>query len=154
MISQACVKLIVDTCYEGFGYVSPMKGVRDRQQLLVMVTQALTDPKLDLAPIFTEEVLSGENGEGEVVQPPERSFGAKHWMYFIPLGLIVMNTITQAMNMPEEQATGQSASLAHPTAAMQRASNAAVLFGLEETKLKPKVAISCLAVSIWHCLYG
>ncbi|GLU24631.1 hypothetical protein SLE2022_405410 [Rubroshorea leprosula] len=53
------------------------------------------------APIFTKEVLGGENGEGEVVQPPKRCFWAKYWMYLIPLGLI-------------------------PAAAMQRASNAAV----------------------------
>ncbi|PPS20048.1 hypothetical protein GOBAR_AA00523 [Gossypium barbadense] len=58
------------------------------------------------APVFTEEILGGENAEGEVVQPAERSFWAKYWMYLIPLGLIVMNAITQAMNMPEEQATG------------------------------------------------
>ncbi|GLT31862.1 hypothetical protein SLA2020_065680 [Shorea laevis] len=78
------------------------------------------------ASIFTEEVLGGENGEGEVVQPPGRSFWAKYWMYLIPLGFIVMNAITQAMNMPEEQATGQSASQAQPAATMQHASNAAV----------------------------
>lgn len=29
-------------------------------------------------------------------------------MYLIPLGLIVMNAITQAMNLPEEQAAGQA----------------------------------------------
>ncbi|GLT31887.1 hypothetical protein SLA2020_065880 [Shorea laevis] len=62
------------------------------------------------APIFIKEIMGGENGEGEVVQPPERSFWAKYWMSLIPLGLIVMNAITQAMNMPEEQATVQSAS--------------------------------------------
>ncbi|GKV02465.1 hypothetical protein SLEP1_g14900 [Rubroshorea leprosula] len=78
------------------------------------------------APIFTEEVLGGANGKGEVVQPPERSFWAKYWMYLIPLGLIVMNAITQAMNMPEEQATSQLASQAQPAAAMQRVSNAVV----------------------------
>ncbi|GKV49332.1 hypothetical protein SLEP1_g56087 [Rubroshorea leprosula] len=33
---------------------------------------------MDKAPIFIEEVLGGENGEGEVVQPPERSFRAKY----------------------------------------------------------------------------
>ncbi|XP_028054401.1 ER membrane protein complex subunit 10-like isoform X1 [Camellia sinensis] len=60
---------------------------------------------------FVDEILGGETGEGEVVKPPERSFWAKYWMYLIPLGIIVMNAITQAMNMPEEQATsGQSAS--------------------------------------------
>ncbi|KAF5741563.1 UPF0510 protein INM02 [Tripterygium wilfordii] len=60
------------------------------------------------APIFSEEVLGGENGEGEIVKPPERSFWAKYWMYLIPLGLIVMNAITQAMNMAEQEGTGQT----------------------------------------------
>lgn len=65
-------------------------------------------------PIFTEEVL-GENTKGvEGVPPPERSFWAKYWMYLIPLGLIVMNAITQAMNMPEEQAAGQPGSAQQP----------------------------------------
>ncbi|PKI45101.1 hypothetical protein CRG98_034485 [Punica granatum] len=58
-------------------------------------------------PIFTEEITVGENGEVGVAPPPERSFWAKYWMYLIPLGLIVMNAITQAMNMPEEQAGAQ-----------------------------------------------
>ncbi|KAJ4838966.1 hypothetical protein Tsubulata_017368 [Turnera subulata] len=74
----------------------------------------------DLAPrtpIFTEDKL-GENGEGEVLPPPERSFWAKYWMYLIPLGLIMMNAVTQAMNMPEEQATGQPGG--QPAAAVQR----------------------------------
>ncbi|XP_042483514.1 ER membrane protein complex subunit 10 [Macadamia integrifolia] len=62
------------------------------------------------APAFVEETLVGENGEGEGIKPPEKSFWAKYWMYLIPLGLIVMNTITQAMNMPEEQASGQASS--------------------------------------------
>ncbi|GLT95558.1 hypothetical protein SLE2022_132340 [Rubroshorea leprosula] len=39
-------------------------------------------------PIFTKEVLGDENGESEVVQPPEMSFWAKYWMYLIPVGLI------------------------------------------------------------------
>lgn len=30
------------------------------------------------APIFTEDILGGEGGEGEAVQPPERSFWAKY----------------------------------------------------------------------------
>ena len=34
------------------------------------------------------------------------------WMYLIPLGIVVMNAITQAMNMPEEQASGQSGAAA------------------------------------------
>ncbi|EXB88155.1 hypothetical protein L484_005580 [Morus notabilis] len=60
------------------------------------------------APIFTEESLGvGEGVEGEAVKPPEKSLWAKYWMYLIPLGLIVMNAITQAMNLPEEQAAGQ-----------------------------------------------
>jgi hypothetical protein len=45
-------------------------------------------------------------------------------MYLIPLGLIVMNAMTQAMNLPEEQATGQSG--AQPAAAIQRGPNPAV----------------------------
>ncbi|XP_041995321.1 ER membrane protein complex subunit 10-like [Salvia splendens] len=60
-------------------------------------------------PVFTEAVL-GENGEGEELKPPERSFWAKYWMYLIPLGLIVMNAMTQAMNLPEEQGAGQPGS--------------------------------------------
>eukprot|EP00268_Persea_americana_P005640 TRINITY_DN11909_c0_g2_i1.p1 TRINITY_DN11909_c0_g2~~TRINITY_DN11909_c0_g2_i1.p1 ORF type:complete len:307 (+),score=47.81 TRINITY_DN11909_c0_g2_i1:250-1170(+) len=61
-------------------------------------------------PAFSEETLLGENGEGEGMLPPEKSFWSKYWMYMIPLGLIVMNAFTQAMNLPEEQAAGQSAS--------------------------------------------
>ncbi|KAL3520496.1 hypothetical protein ACH5RR_018645 [Cinchona calisaya] len=60
-------------------------------------------------PVFSEEIVGGENGEGEGVAPPERSFWAKYWMYLLPLGLIVMNAITQAMNMPEEQQGGGQA---------------------------------------------
>ncbi|KAK1294254.1 hypothetical protein QJS10_CPB04g01913 [Acorus calamus] len=57
-------------------------------------------------PTFNEEIIAGENGEGELA-PPERSFWSKYWMYLIPLVLIVMNAFTQAMNMPEEQAAGR-----------------------------------------------
>ncbi|XP_028790287.1 ER membrane protein complex subunit 10 [Neltuma alba] len=71
------------------------------------------------APVFSEDVV-GEDGEGEVAKPPERSFWAKYWMYLIPLGLIVMNAITQAMNMPEEQTVGQAG------AETQRGTNSAV----------------------------
>lgn len=81
------------------------------------------------APVFAEEMLTAENLEGEVVlPPPERSFWAKYWMYLIPLGIIVMNAITQAMNMPpEEQAGGQSASQTQPqAAAVQRGPSSAV----------------------------
>ncbi|KAB2093846.1 hypothetical protein ES319_A02G120400v1 [Gossypium barbadense] len=79
------------------------------------------------APVFTEEILGGENAEGEVVQPAERSFWAKYWMYLIPLGLIVMNAITQAMNMPEEQATGQVPAQGQLSAgAVQRGPSSAV----------------------------
>ncbi|CAF1900583.1 unnamed protein product [Brassica napus] len=59
-------------------------------------------------PIFTEEILGGENADGEVEPPPERSFWAKYWMYLIPLGLVVMNAVTQATNMAEEQTGGQA----------------------------------------------
>ncbi|XP_073013328.1 uncharacterized protein [Typha latifolia] len=75
-------------------------------------------------PTFTEQLIVGEDGLGEGVIPPEKSFWAKYWMYLIPLGLIVMNAITQAMNMPEEQASGQAPGQAAPQA--QRAPSAAV----------------------------
>lgn len=49
-------------------------------------------------------------------------------MYLIPLGLVVMNAVTQAMNMPEEQATGQPGSHTQQTtvAAVPRGQSAAV----------------------------
>ncbi|KAJ8747910.1 hypothetical protein K2173_012800 [Erythroxylum novogranatense] len=75
-------------------------------------------------PLFAESSLAVENGEVEGVQPPERSFWAKYWMYLIPLGLIVMNAITQAMNMAEEQVAGQSGS--QPGAVGQRGPSSAV----------------------------
>ncbi|XP_058094223.1 uncharacterized protein LOC131240164 [Magnolia sinica] len=75
-------------------------------------------------PAFTEE-LGGENGDGEGTMPPERSFWSKYWMYMIPLGLIIMNAVTQAMNMPEEQAAGQAGSQGQQPIA-QRPQNAAV----------------------------
>ncbi|KAL1194925.1 hypothetical protein V5N11_020049 [Cardamine amara subsp. amara] len=60
-------------------------------------------------PIFTEEkIIGGENVEGEVEPPPERSFWAKYWMYLIPLGLVVMNAVTQVSNMAEEPTGGQA----------------------------------------------
>ncbi|XP_054814196.1 uncharacterized protein LOC129314795 isoform X1 [Prosopis cineraria] len=65
------------------------------------------------APVFSEDVVGGGDGESEVVKPPERSFWAKYWMYLIPLGLIIMNAITQAMNMPEEPAAGQAGAETH-----------------------------------------
>jgi hypothetical protein len=77
-------------------------------------------------PIFTEEVLGGEGIEGELIKPPERSFWAKYWMYVIPLGLIVMNAVTQAMNMPEEQAGGQAGAPQQPGTAVQRGANPGV----------------------------
>lgn len=58
-------------------------------------------------PSFSEETLLGQDGEGEGAMPLERSFWSKYWMYMIPLGLIIMNAVTQAMNLPEEQAAGQ-----------------------------------------------
>ncbi|KVI07482.1 hypothetical protein Ccrd_014176 [Cynara cardunculus var. scolymus] len=57
-------------------------------------------------PTFSEDIGGVEIGDEEGVKPLERSFWAKYWMYLIPLGLIVMNAVTQAMNMPEEQASG------------------------------------------------
>ncbi|KAJ6838287.1 ER membrane protein complex subunit 10 [Iris pallida] len=76
-------------------------------------------------PTFAEEVLAADLGEGEGVKPPERSFWAKYWMYLIPLGLIVMNAVTQAMNLPEEPAAGGQtqqavAQRAPPNAAVRR----------------------------------
>ncbi|KAL2645410.1 hypothetical protein R1flu_012997 [Riccia fluitans] len=38
---------------------------------------------------------------------PEKSFWAKYWMYIIPIGLIVLNAVSQVANMPEEGAPGQ-----------------------------------------------
>lgn len=52
------------------------------------------------------------------------------WMYLIPLGLIVMNAVTQAMNMPEEQAGAQGGAGPAPqqlgSAAAQRGTNSGV----------------------------
>lgn len=77
-------------------------------------------------PIFTEELIGGEGIEGELVQPIERSFWAKYWMYMIPLGLIVMNAVTQAANMPEEQAGGQAGAPPQQGTAVQRGANSGV----------------------------
>ncbi|KAH0684649.1 hypothetical protein KY285_020215 [Solanum tuberosum] len=76
-------------------------------------------------PIFSEAVV-GENAEGDEVQPPERSFWAKYWMYLIPLGLIVMNAMTQAMNMAEEQTSGQAGAQGQQAIGAQRAQNTVV----------------------------
>ncbi|CAO2143942.1 unnamed protein product [Urochloa humidicola] len=58
-------------------------------------------------PSFVDQLVEADNGLGEVMKPPEKSFWAKYWMYIIPLGLIVMNAVTAAANIPEEQAAGQ-----------------------------------------------
>ena len=42
------------------------------------------------------------------------------WMYIIPLGLIVMNAVTAAANIPEEQAAGQGQPGARAPAAAAR----------------------------------
>lgn len=76
-------------------------------------------------PIFSEAVV-GEIAEGEEVQPPERSFWAKYWMYLIPLGLIVMNAMTQAMNMAEEQTSGQAGAQGQQAIGAQRAQSTVV----------------------------
>lgn len=62
-------------------------------------------------PSFADQLMEADNGLGEVMKPPEKSFWAKYWMYIIPLGLIVMNAVTAAANIPEEGAgQGQPAS--------------------------------------------
>ncbi|GAB2277174.1 hypothetical protein Dimus_011881 [Dionaea muscipula] len=72
-------------------------------------------------PIFMEEAVIGDNNaESESMKPPEKSLWAKYWMYIIPLGLIIINAVTQAMNMPEEQAVGQAASQPSAAAAISR----------------------------------
>lgn len=78
-----------------------------------------TSEQAPRTPSFVDQLIEAENGLGEVVKSPEKSFWAKYWMYIIPLGLIVMNAVTAAANMPEEQAGGQG----QPGA--QRAPNAA-----------------------------
>ncbi|XP_068664660.1 uncharacterized protein [Aristolochia californica] len=68
-------------------------------------------------PAFMDELLGGEDGEGEGVKAPERSFLSKYWMYMIPLGLIVMNAFTQAMNYEEpggQQGIQQQQAVARP----------------------------------------
>ncbi|KAG6545065.1 hypothetical protein Mapa_013761 [Marchantia paleacea] len=47
---------------------------------------------------------------------PEKSFWAKYWMYILPIGLIVLNAISQVANIAEEGAPGQGP----PGAAPQR----------------------------------
>ncbi|KAK9075131.1 hypothetical protein SSX86_003451 [Deinandra increscens subsp. villosa] len=60
-------------------------------------------------PIFSEDIGVVDIGDDEGVKPlVERSFWAKYWMYLVPLGLVVMNAVTQGLNMPEEQAGGQT----------------------------------------------
>ncbi|XP_020586256.1 ER membrane protein complex subunit 10 [Phalaenopsis equestris] len=76
-------------------------------------------------PTFTEELLASEPGVEEALKAPERSFWSKYWMYLIPLGLIVLNAVTQAMNIPEEQQpAGQPASQPQQPI-VQRAPNSA-----------------------------
>ncbi|KAM3235699.1 hypothetical protein T459_14580 [Capsicum annuum] len=82
-------------------------------------------PRQVITPIFSEAVVE-ENAEGEEVQPPERSFWAKYWMYLIPLGLIVMNAMTQAMNMAEEQTSGQAGVQGQQAIGAQRAQSTVV----------------------------
>ncbi|XP_021734355.1 ER membrane protein complex subunit 10-like [Chenopodium quinoa] len=71
-------------------------------------------------PVFVEETPE-ETAEAEAMNQPEKSFWAKYWMYLIPLGLMIMNGMTQALNVPEE-ATGQAGGGQQPG----RAPNAAV----------------------------
>ncbi|CAL5363071.1 unnamed protein product [Camellia sinensis] len=109
-------------CLQSYAFLAPSKWSFNSHTVLKYSEQA---PR---TPAFAEEILGGENGEGEGLKPPERSFLAKYWMYLVPLGLIVMNAITQAANMPEEQASGQSASQTGPAAPppIQRGQSAAL----------------------------
>ncbi|KAJ0644693.1 putative ER membrane protein complex subunit 10 [Helianthus annuus] len=78
-------------------------------------------------PIFSEDIGGGEIGDDEGVKPMvERSFWAKYWMYLVPLGLIVMNAVTQGLNMPEEQASGQTGQTQQAVGAAPRGQGAAV----------------------------
>ncbi|GLJ30643.1 hypothetical protein SUGI_0606820 [Cryptomeria japonica] len=79
-------------------------------------------------PTITEDLLVNEGGvEGDdIPKPPEKSFWAKYWMYLVPLGLIVMNAVTQAMNMPEEQAVGQASAGQSSSQGPQRIANSGV----------------------------
>ncbi|XP_074557150.1 uncharacterized protein LOC141813140 [Curcuma longa] len=79
-----------------------------------------TSEQAPRTPTFAEELLAAEEGVGEGVKPPERSFWAKYWMYLIPLVFIVLNAMTQAMNMPEEGAAGQAAQRAPSANARRR----------------------------------
>lgn len=63
------------------------------------------------------EVELGEDGQPK--KPLEKSFWGKYWMYIVPLGLIILNAVTQVANMPDE-----SASQGGAQGASQRAVNA------------------------------
>ncbi|KAG6516472.1 hypothetical protein ZIOFF_026937 [Zingiber officinale] len=79
-----------------------------------------TSEQAPRTPTFAEKLLAVEEGVGEGVKPPEKTFWAKYWMYLVPLVFIVLNAMTQAMNMPpEEGAAGQAAQLA-PSANVRR----------------------------------
>ena len=105
-------------------------------------------------PSFADQLIEADNGLGEVMKPPEKSFWAKYvsnctkyllyfvqylrvcvcvymflqsdlfvlqWMYIIPLGLIVMNAVTAAANIPKEAAgQGQPGAERAPAAAAGR----------------------------------
>lgn len=79
-------------------------------------------------PTITEDFLVNEIGlEGDdTPKPPERSFWAKYWMYLVPLGLIVMNAVTQTMNMAEEQAPAQLSAGQSSSQGPQRIANSGV----------------------------
>uniref|UniRef100_A0A0D9XR18 ER membrane protein complex subunit 10 n=1 Tax=Leersia perrieri TaxID=77586 RepID=A0A0D9XR18_9ORYZ len=80
-----------------------------------------TSEQAPRTPSFVDQLIEAENGLGEVVKPPEKSFWAKYWMYIIPLGLIVMNAVTAAANMPEEAGgQGQPGAQRAPNAAPRR----------------------------------
>ncbi|KAJ3671515.1 hypothetical protein LUZ60_007594 [Juncus effusus] len=72
-------------------------------------------------PTFVEQMIASESVLEEGVKPPEKSFWAKYWMYLIPIGLVVMNGMTQAMSAPQEDGQpGQAARAAPPAGAVRR----------------------------------
>ncbi|KAG8089658.1 hypothetical protein GUJ93_ZPchr0011g27969 [Zizania palustris] len=94
----------------------PSKWIFNSYTLLKTAEQAPRTPS------FVDQLIEAENGLGDVVKPPEKSFWAKYWMYIIPVGLIVMNAITAAANVPEGQAgeQGQAGAQRAPNAAPRR----------------------------------
>ncbi|KAJ1686118.1 hypothetical protein LUZ63_017508 [Rhynchospora breviuscula] len=53
-------------------------------------------------PTFVEQIIASENALEEGLQPPEKSFWAKYWMYILPLGFVLVNAMAQAANAAAE----------------------------------------------------